>query len=149
MDLRRLRAGEWIVGAAGLALLLSLFLPWYGPGDATAWQAFDVVDVLLFLLALASVALPAVVAYQRSPSMGIAYEGLLGLAAIIGLLIVLFRALDLPDGADSRELGLWLGLAAGAVLTVGCMIAMRDERLSRPGRLTDATGVPIAAPPEI
>jgi hypothetical protein len=149
MDLRRLRAGEWMVGAAGLTLLVALFLPWYGPEDATAWEAFSVVDVLLGALALAAVTLPVVVAHQRTPAMGIAYEGLLGLAAILGLLILVVRTLNLPDGADSRELGVWLGLAAGLALTLGCMVAMRDERLSRPGEWTDSTGAPIAAPPEI
>ena len=36
MDLRRLRAGEWVAAASGVALLVSLFLPWYGGagGDA-------------------------------------------------------------------------------------------------------------------
>ncbi len=30
MDLRRLRAGEILLAASGVALLVSLFLPWYG-----------------------------------------------------------------------------------------------------------------------
>jgi hypothetical protein len=30
MDLRRVRVWEWLTGLAGLALLVSLFLPWYG-----------------------------------------------------------------------------------------------------------------------
>ena len=41
----RLRDGEWIAGAGGVALLAAMLLPWYGVGgfaEATAWQAFDV-----------------------------------------------------------------------------------------------------------
>ena len=77
MDLRRLRAGEWIAGGAGVALLVALFLPWYGPGDVTAWEAFDVIDVLLAALALGAIALVPITASQRTPSMAIAYEALL------------------------------------------------------------------------
>ena len=29
MDLRRLRAGEWFAGVGGIALIVSLLLPWY------------------------------------------------------------------------------------------------------------------------
>lgn len=149
MDLRRLRAGEWITGAAGATLLVALFLPWYGPGDATAWEAFSVIDVLLAALALAAIVLVGVVATQETPSVSIAYEGLLAVAALFGLVILAFRILNLPDGADTRELGAWLGLGAGIALVGGSMLAMRDERLSSPGRLTDSTGVPISAAPEI
>ncbi len=149
MDVRRLRAGEWIVGGAGVALLVALFLPWYGPGDATAWESFDVIDVILAALALGAIALVPMTASQRTPSTAIAYEALLCLAALVGLVILVVRTLNLPDWADSRELGLWIGLGAGAAVVVGCMVAMRDERLSSPGRLTDSTGVPVSAPPEI
>ena len=47
MDLRRLRVGEWLAAVSGLALLASLFLPWYGPGSVTGWEALSAIDVLL------------------------------------------------------------------------------------------------------
>ena len=49
MDLRRLRAGEWIAGVAGLVLLVALFLPWYGDeaGSRTGWQSLGALDVVL------------------------------------------------------------------------------------------------------
>ncbi len=108
MDLRRLRAGEWMAGGAGVALLVSLFLPWYSPGEVTAWQAFSVIDLLLAALAAAAIALVPITASQRTPSVAIAYEALLTLAAMVGVLIVLLRVIDLP-GADGRSGGLWLG----------------------------------------
>ena len=46
--------------------------------------------------------------------MPIAYEALLTLAAMVGVLIVLLRVIDLPAGADERSAGLWLALAAAA-----------------------------------
>ena len=50
MDLRRLRPGEWVLTAAAIVLVVSLFLSWYALPTgrrATAWEAFSVVDVVL------------------------------------------------------------------------------------------------------
>jgi hypothetical protein len=150
MDLRRLRIGEWAMALTGLLLVLSLFLSWYSDGgaDETAWQALSVTDVFLALLGVAAVAVVPVVARSPTPSPGIAYEALMLLAALIGLVIVLFRVLD-PPGDLSRELGAWLGLVAVAALLPSVLAAMRDERVSSPDRPTDSTGVPVAVQPEI
>ena len=64
-------------------------------------------------------------------------------------MLVLFRVLSLPGEASGREAGLWLALAGVLGIVVSATISMRDERLSPPGRYTDATGRPVAAPPEI
>src|SRR5689334_8585576 len=64
MDLRRLRVGEWIVGACGVVLLISLFLDWYGDPSETAWEAFSILDVILALVALAAISVPVVTAIQ-------------------------------------------------------------------------------------
>src|SRR5688572_20013404 len=47
MDLRRLRAGEWIAAVSGAAVLASLFLPWYddGAADLSGWEALGAIDV--------------------------------------------------------------------------------------------------------
>ena len=45
MDLRRLRAGEWLAAAAGVALVVSLFLPWYEIGGVD--PAHDVTKELI------------------------------------------------------------------------------------------------------
>jgi hypothetical protein len=147
MDLRRLRAGEWIAAASGAVLFASLFLPWYG--DASAWEALAVIDVLLALVAAAAVALLLVTALQPVPAVPIAVSALVALAALAGLALVLIRMASLPDGADGREGGLWLALAAALGLFAGACLAMRDERLSPSGRHTDLTGRPGPAPPEI
>jgi hypothetical protein len=151
MDLRRLRTGEWIAAASGAALLVSLFLPWYGTGgeSSTAWQSFAVLDVVLALLSAAGVALAFVTAAQRAPAVPIALSAFVTIGGIVGVLIVLLRVANLPGAADGREWGLWLALVAAAGLLAGGGVAMRDERLSPPGRHTDLTGRPTPAPPEI
>jgi hypothetical protein len=134
MDLRRLRAAEWVAAVSGAALLVSLFLPWYTSGmdDATGWQALAVTDVLLALVAAFGVALLPITASQRTAAVPIAFSALVSLAGIVGVLLVLFRAANLPDGADGREWALWLGVAGACGVAAGAWLAMRDERLSPP-----------------
>jgi hypothetical protein len=155
MDLRRLRAGEWIAGAAGLVLLVSLFMPWYEVAgeDVSAFEAFSIYDVLLVGLAGAAIALFVVTAYQQSPAVSIALDGLTTLFALAMTALLLIRVLNMPGDLDAagaeRAAFAWVGLAATFGVLVSSLVAMRDERLSKPGRWTDSTGVPIDAPPEI
>ena len=139
MDLRRLGIGEWIAALGGVALLVSLFLPWYGldaacvrapcPADSwSGWRALAVTDVVLALLAAAAVATCIVTAAQRVQAVPIAMDSLLVLAALGGVVLVLIRVSWTPDDAPERAVGLWLGLAGSVAITAGALIAMRDER---------------------
>ena len=146
MDLRRLRAGEWVAAVSGVALLASLFLPWYGPPSLSGWEALSAIDVLLAFVAASGVLLAVVTAVQGVPAVPIALSALVVLAGLIGVLLVLFRMADVPDAASGREWALWLGLAGAAGVTAGAALAMRDERLSPPGLDTDLTGRPVPPP---
>jgi hypothetical protein len=149
MDLRRLRVGEWIAALAGLVLLVSLFLPWYGEPDATAWEALAVNDLLLAVIALFAVALLFVTAMQPVPAVPIFLDALVALAGLVASVLVLVRVGFLPEGADSREAGLWLGLVAALGVAASGWVSMRDQRLSRLGRPTDLSGRPVAEPAEV
>jgi hypothetical protein len=147
MDLRRLRAGEWLAAASGVALLVSLFLPWYQPEvclthspgypggtdcpSLSGWEALAAVDVLLAFIAASGVLVGIVTAVQRVPAVPIATSALVMISGTFGVLLVLFRVIDLPDGAAGREWALWLGLAGALGIAAGAFIAMRDE--IRPG----------------
>jgi hypothetical protein len=151
MDLRRLRAGDMVASLSGVALFVSLFLPWYSAeGDeATAWQALSAIDVVLALVAALAVSLLPFTASQRVPAVPIALAAFVTLAGLIGLLLVLVRLANLPGAADGREWGLWLGLVAAIGIVAGGAFSMRDERLSPAARHTDLTGRPGPSPPEI
>lgn len=157
MDLRRLRAGELVTALAGVALLVSLFLPWYrtcAPGggcheDVTGWQALAVNDVIFAVIALAAVGLVAVTATQPTGAVPIAYDTLLFLTSMVGGVLAILRVLSLPEAAAGRAIGVWIGLFGAIAITFGALLSMRDERLSGPGRLTDSTGRPVAGPPEV
>lgn len=149
MDMRRLRAGELIAATGGAVLFVSLFLPWYRPGELTAWKALAVTDVVLALVAAAAVSLLVVTAAQDVPAVPTAMASLIALFGLIGLVLLLVQVVWLPGIADERAWGLWLGLAGAAAIVGGGLVAMRDQRLSKPGKWTDGTGRPTARPPEI
>jgi hypothetical protein len=173
MSLRRLRAGEWITAISGLVLFVSLFLPWwsvpsegvlyersmdgvrYGDvvrADVSAWEALSVTDVLLAVLAVGAIAIWVVAAVARNTAPGIATQTLLVPVALVMAVVCLIRVLNVPDGFEQlAELvdvayGAWIGLAATFGVLGGDLIAMRDERLSKPGHPTDQTGVPVPQP---
>ena len=174
MEMGRLRAGEWIAAVSGLVLVVSLFLPWYkvevpphapvrgrdigGTLDFTAWQVFSIVDVLLLVLGMLAIVLLLVTAAQPTAAVGIASDALLTIFAAAMAVVATIRVLNLPGALESLDrLGVdtgrapfaWIGLAAVFGVLAGCVIAMRDERLSRPGERTDATGLPVAEAPEV
>jgi hypothetical protein len=152
MDPRRLRPGEWIAALSGVALLVSLFLPWYGggaKGDASGWEALAAVDIALALVAAFGVSLLAITAAQSVPAVPIALSAMVTLVGLIGVVLVLIRAANMPAGFDGREPGVWLGLLAAIGIVAGAGLAMRNERLSPEGSHTDLTGRPAPAPPEI
>ena len=128
MDLRRLRAGEWVAAASGVALLVSLFLPWYSPA-LSAWESLAAIDVLLALVAATGVLLAIVTATQGVPAVPIAFSALVVGVALAGILLVLYRTVDIPDAASGREWALWLGLAGAVGIAVGAWMSMRDERV--------------------
>lgn len=169
MDLRRLRAGEWIAAASGVLLAVSLFLPWYtreaarpgsvpgreGSRSFSAWEVFSLVDVLLLVLGMLALGLLIVTAVQPTAAVGVAADALLTILAGVIAIVTVIRVLALPGSLQASDFDVarapfaWIGL--GAVLGVlgGTIVAMRDERLSKPGARTDATGVPVPAAPVI
>src|SRR4051812_4316198 len=99
MDLRRVRVWEWLTGVAGLVLLVSLFLPWYGVegSSATGWESLSVIDVVLAAVALAGMSVPVVAGTQRTPAVPQALTQLIVPIALVGAVLALIRLLDVPS----------------------------------------------------
>jgi carbon starvation protein CstA len=131
----RLRDGELIAGAGGLALLAAMFLHWYGTdvrivvSEATAWQAFGVLDVVLALLALVPLALVFLQATRRSPAIPVAFSVFTALAGMLAALLILYRIVNQPGPNDAVDVqaGAWLGLLAALVVAVGGWRSLRVE----------------------
>ena len=150
MDLRRLRAGEWIAGLSGVALIVSLFLPWYGrsgAADYSGWDAFRTLDVVFAIGGLLGVAVVVVTATQRTPAVPVAFQSTVTLLGFAVSALVLYRLASHPG--DGREIGVWLATVSALGVMIGSFLAIRDERRSKPGKPTDLTGRPVPPPPEI
>ena len=132
MDLRRLRPAEWVMTAGAAALVVSLFLPWYGLGRVgrtfTGWQSFTAVDVILVVCA--GVALLAVFlqATQRTPALPIVSSVAAVWTGLTAVVIVALNVVDRPDRFADTRYGAWIGLAAVVALLAGEWWGMRDER---------------------
>jgi hypothetical protein len=151
VDLRRLRAGEWIAGLSGAALAVILFLPWYGAdgtsATANAWEAFAVNDVILMLVALFAVGLWTVTATQRTTAVPNAFASLTALLGLIATILVVVRLVSTPGaGGVTREYGAWLGLAACIGIVLGAQRAMADE--TTPSVVATTVDVTPLPPPD-
>lgn len=145
MDLRRLRASEWILAVSGTVLLVSLFLPWYRP-SLTAWQALAVDDVILAVIGAAAVGVYVATTTQRVPAVAIALEATVGLLGFVAVVLVLVRVIWLPAAADQRDYGLWLGLAGVIGIAAGGFIGARDERMPAAPKRNDPDPLPAPRP---
>jgi hypothetical protein len=132
MDTSRLTTGDLIAGVGGVVLLIALFLPWYGVSvdvagfsaseSASGWEVLGFIDILLFLISVAAVAIVAARAAGALPDDVPAPVILLGLGAL-AVLLVLYRIADIPTDGDvpaqvdlSRKVGIFIALiGAGAV----------------------------------
>ena len=128
MDLRRLRAGEWLAAAGGLLLLGSLFMPWYGGGSG--YEVLTVIDILLVLVAAVAIALAVLQATQTTQALPVAFGVLTVVIGAIGVLLVLFRLIDAPGELDGPDAGAWLGLVAAVALTAGSWRSLANEHVS-------------------
>jgi len=128
-----LSSGELVGALSGLGLLVASFLPWYSTGeaDATAWQAFTVVDVVIAAAAVAGVSVAAVVLFRLSVSYPVAGCAVATLFGGLALVLIAYRLADPPGDDLDRELGAWLGLVAAAGVAVGGYLGMQEPSAVR------------------
>ncbi len=134
MDFRRLRNGEWLALAGGVALIASLFLPWYGSGGetATGWETLSGFDVALTICALFGIATWFFTLQQPTPAVPLAVAGLAAWAGIVAVLLVLIRLVDVPADGLGVEYGAPVGLLAAISLFAGAWRSLGDERIRTP-----------------
>ena len=118
---RRIEAGPVLVALGALILLVSLFLDWYQP-NVTAWEAFEVLDLVLTVLAVA--ALVGAVGANRPEATVIERQWLPAIVAAIAI-IVAAQILDPPPTVDGDpETGAWLALGAAVVMCLGTLLTL-------------------------
>jgi hypothetical protein len=137
---RRLEAGPLLVTLGALLLLVSLFLSWFQV-EITAWEAFEVWDLVLFVLALGAIAAGLGLATEDDELID---RRVLPAGVVAVAVIVASQIIDPPPAAAGQDpdTGAWLALGsalvmcAGAVLTFGrvhfaLMVEEREPRRQR------------------
>jgi hypothetical protein len=148
-DINRLRLGERIAGVCAVLLFIDEFLNWYsvsasnvakqlgvqlpngvsGSITATAWKAFDWVDLLMLLTVIVVLSWVALTAMQRTVAMPVTVSTIATALCAITTLVVLYRIINQPGPNDlvDVEYGAYLGLVLLLAMTYGGYAAMRDE----------------------
>jgi hypothetical protein len=117
---RRVEAGPILVTVGALLLLASLFMDWY-TGDITAWEAFEVWDVVLLVLAVGCIIAGIGMAV---PDLDVVDRRWLPWAAGAVTLIALSQILDPPPAAAGQDpdLGGIFALSGAAVMIAGGLL---------------------------
>jgi hypothetical protein len=118
---RRFELGPILVALGALLLIVSLFLDWYG--TLSAWEAFEVVDVLLAALAVTSLVgalgslLPEVGYVER--------RWLPGMVLAVAVLVAA-EIINPPPAAATLSVatGAWIGFAAAIGMLVGAVLSL-------------------------
>jgi hypothetical protein len=149
MDLSRLRRGERIAAGAAVLLFIDMFLHWYKadvgnlvPGartlgiaipdltaEASAWQAFSILDIFLLIVILVALGLAFLTATQRSVALPVAASVITTVLGAIATFIVLMRLIDQPgpDKIVDIKIWAWVGLILCGLIAYGGWSSMRDE----------------------
>lgn len=125
--IRRFELGPILVLAGAVLLLVSLFLDWYGP--LSAWDAFEIADMLLAALALAAIAGAAGALVPELAYIERRWLPPLVLAAVV---VVAVEIINPPPAATdlSTHPGAWLALAAALAMLVGTVLSYGRVSLS-------------------
>ena len=148
MDTSRVSFGEMVAAAGGVALLVLMFLPWFGGRlsglgapvrvpTQTGWESFGTLFEFLIIVA---VAIAAGIAVARAtgtlPPLPVEQGLLVMSAGAVAFAIVVVRLLDPPGVIDvaipslevdtSRKVAGYLALAASAVIAYGGFLQRRE-----------------------
>jgi hypothetical protein len=118
---RRFDIGPIVLALGALAVLVSLFLAWYG--ELSAWDAFEVTDVLLAALAVAGLASAVGLLVPDAE-----YLERRTLPWIVGatFVIVAVELINPPPAAGGQDLssGAWIAFAGAVVMVLGAVLSL-------------------------
>jgi hypothetical protein len=125
---RRLEAGPLLLTLGAVLLLVSLFLAWF-TGEIAAWEAFEVWDLVLFVLALGSIAAGLGLMTQDADLVD---RRFLPAAVAAVAVIVASQIIDPPPAAAGQDpdVGAWLAVGAALVMCVGALLTFGRVHLA-------------------
>ena len=125
---RRLDAGPLLVTLGAVLLLVSLFLYWF-EGDVTAWQAFEVWDVVLLVLGVGGIVLGVGLVVPDAEVIDRAWLPF-GVGAVA--VIVASQIVDPPPAVagQNADVGAWLALGSALIMCVGAVLTFGRVHLA-------------------
>jgi hypothetical protein len=125
--MRRFEVGPILVALAAILLLVSLFLDWYGP--LTAWEAFEVVEVMLGALAVTAL---VIAVGQLAPDLDYVERRWLPAVVLATALLVAAEMVDPPPAAGGEDLGAgaWLAFGAAVLMFIGTVLTFGRVRFA-------------------
>jgi hypothetical protein len=147
-----LNGGRLIAAIGGVLLLVSLFLEWYRP-DLSAWDTFELADLVLGAAGIAAIAV--VIRPLLTDRLGPPRDDLRSLFYLgIGVLIIIVGTLiQAPPAAldDTPQAGAWVALV-GCILVIGGALLSSSRisvtvRVDRRESVTPPDGADVVPPP--
>jgi drug/metabolite transporter (DMT)-like permease len=135
------RIWDWLTAAAGLVLVVSLFLHWFSSNreEPTGISALGLVGYLLFFIGLFAMAAPFVANLRQTPGDVQRYTIVLAGFAALGLIGAVIRTNDPPEfdtvqAPVSVLAGAYIGCVAVGVILLLSLAALRSRLAGRPAR---------------
>ena len=117
---RRFEVGPILVALGAIVLLVSLFLDWYG--GLTAWEAFEVVEVMLATLAITAL---VIAVGLLAPDLEYVERRWLP-AVVLGIVLLVAAELVNPPpaaGGQDPATGAWLAMGSALVILGGAVLS--------------------------
>jgi uncharacterized membrane protein len=132
------RIWDWIVGAAGLAIVIGVFMPWYRSNQEnwTAWKTLMLIDLLIVLTGLLAMALPIIAGLKATDKQAQKLLLVLVVLAIACVAFTIYR-MNTPPEFDTvlepitLKAGAYLTLVASAVIVLGSALGARARLAHR------------------
>lgn len=133
MDLTKVSQGEKIAGITGILFIVDMWLNWWSGGsfagfslDFNAWELSDFMDIIWFVSALCGIGLFLMAANNVALNLPVAMSAIATGAGAFSTLLIIYRLIDPPYGAD-RSYGAFVGLILMGAMTYGAYMAMQEE----------------------
>jgi hypothetical protein len=121
---QRFNVGQLMVMVGAAVLLVSLFCDWYEP-ELSAWEVFEVGDVVLAGLAVVALAIALPMRLPANAPRTLAEDRSLPWIGIAALAFVVVTLVNDPPAARGLplEVGAWLGLVGAFLLAAGGILS--------------------------
>jgi hypothetical protein len=124
---RRFEVGPILIALGAIVLLVSLFLDWYGA--LTAWDAFEVVEIMLAALAVTAL---VIALGQLVPDIDYADRRWLPGVVLAVAVLVAAEIINPPPAAGGQDpgTGAWIAFGAALVMFLGTVLTFGRVRFA-------------------